>query len=490
MKKSSNSSIYSLLKPLLRLIASYIVLRVLLLIGLLSGLFFSLYRYCVGLYLSHKYKHPIVFAEALDAKYCINDEIMQSYQVLKGKCDIHKLRRRIDEQWLQPQSYNGRWTYTKLRQQLKLELGYYFWIPQIQFRIENHVILHDGSQLTDKNDLRSFSSKNSTLSMKNEILWQFILVNLPENHHILLFRAHHALMDRISMNRMYRKLFDDQEDANISLTTNNIFSNFGFIDKISFWSRLFGSAPYHFCKELLRKEEKHILHGPRLTGNKLIGISAPMALERLKNIMKHTDGDANDVLMACVFGALRTYFISEDQPIPSEMRLHVPIWLNTSQDQVKMENNATTQSVLAFINESFNNERFIKGKTHRDREIAPILYFTHMYYKFYVNRYPVCMMKQIVDRLSSSVVVSCLEVSTPKCLLGNEVIEQQIWLPEVNGVGGCGLAITMSWDVNRSIVCAVKADLGIMKSQENVDKLVGLVGKEFDEFWNIYNGNK
>uniref|UniRef100_T1J8F6 O-acyltransferase WSD1 C-terminal domain-containing protein n=1 Tax=Strigamia maritima TaxID=126957 RepID=T1J8F6_STRMM len=453
---------------------------------------FSIYRYLVGMYLQRKYNCPIEFLHGMDAVFCFNDKNIpfniEGCHIYKGTYNIDQLRQRF-ERILNIREIDGRWKYMRFRQQMKKELGYFFCIPQTEFRYENHIKEYDGPPLKNKDELQQLIAwQYRNLPVDKGIFWQVILVPLsdtfitdtPQPQHMVFFSVAHAVMDGISILRIYGKLFDDEADESLFLF--GTISPPGVMEQMFFWKNafLYGFAEYFLH---ILKVEKHCLHGMPLSGDMLISISESICIKRVKEIKNFYKTTTNDVLQSCIVGALRKYIISEGQQIPSLMKFKIPVSLHSMQKEVKIENNISAGTIEVPIDEATCVGRLMKTKAVIDKlKRSPDIYLTHFLGKVFINRFPLMLTLVLAKRASSTATVSCMPLVPSKKLFGNEALQQYIGTGTPDGVSGCGMSVTIISE-RETALCTIKADLAIVKTQENVNKINHFLLEEIDELY-------
>uniref|UniRef100_T1J8F8 O-acyltransferase WSD1 C-terminal domain-containing protein n=1 Tax=Strigamia maritima TaxID=126957 RepID=T1J8F8_STRMM len=461
-------------------------------IAFIGSFLFSIHRYFIGLYLSNKYGHPVEFVEGVDAVFCFDDEktpyLNQMCHVFKGKANLEQIRRRVNKFWLAPHRPDGQWKHKKLRQELKFELGYYFWIFKHDFRPEDHVIEYDGSHIKTKDEYHQFIEQlGSNLTAEKRIIWQFVVIHLAnglpgvstEPHFVFCCNMHHGLCDGISMIRLNMQLFDE-DNFDPKLYQKRLLRS-SFVDHLLHWSNVAIFGFYRFCQHLAVKP-KLVSLGTGLTSSRVVSISDPIPFEKVKKIKLKTATTTNDVLTSCVLGAFRKHLLSENRPISEMVKLNIPINLNDLKNDVRLENKVSFLSLLLDVDVASPIDCLMRTKSGMDKlKQAPEMYIVHYIVKSIINTIPKYLTLPFVKRFFTTAVVSNAPTSFSGTLFGNEH-QHTVPLGTPNSVSGCGIIIGMLSD-NDTVTYAVKADTGVMKNQETLNRFVGFIVEHLDNLY-------
>jgi diacylglycerol O-acyltransferase / wax synthase len=187
-------------------------------------------------------------------------------------------------------------------------------------------------------------------------LWHVYLVEGFGDGCAVLFRIHHCIADGIALARVMLSLTDEEPDAGIDLTpapqNGDARGRLGSLVRpavgaLSATRKLAGAVAHEGMESLLHPDHlarlagsavhdaatlarlltapadaRTVLKAP-LHGTRRVAWSTPFPLERVKAAGRLRHGTVNDVLMAAVTGALRSY-LEERGDVPEELHAMVP----------------------------------------------------------------------------------------------------------------------------------------------------------------------
>ncbi len=78
-------------------------------------------------------------------------------------------------------------------------------------------------------------------------------------------------------------------------------------------------------RRLLWPRDSHALHGPTVSGVKTVAWTAPMDLALFKEAKNRIGATVNDVLMACVSGALSRYLLEHAGEVVDKFHVSMPV---------------------------------------------------------------------------------------------------------------------------------------------------------------------
>jgi diacylglycerol O-acyltransferase len=187
-------------------------------------------------------------------------------------------------------------------------------------------------------------------------LWHVYLMEGFGDGCAVLFRIHHCIADGIALARVMLSLTDEEPDAGIDLTplpeNGHGLGRLGSLVRpavgaLSATRKVAGAVAHEGMESLVHPDHLARLAGSAvqdagtlarlltatpdartvfkapLHGTRRVAWSTPFPLERVKAAGRRGHGTVNDVLMAAVTGALRTY-LEEHDGAPEELRVMVP----------------------------------------------------------------------------------------------------------------------------------------------------------------------
>jgi WS/DGAT/MGAT family acyltransferase len=192
-------------------------------------------------------------------------------------------------------------------------------------------------------------------------LWRMhVLENPRDGRTLLVARLHHCLADGFALLHVMLSLTDDRADAPAQRELSVARSQPTFA-----WRRAVGDAigvawrgiaqlrdtPLHdvtsraaeVARDLLRlatlpSQPSSILRGP-LSREKRAAWSKPLPIDAVRALAKRHDATVNDVLLAAVAGALRTYLVARGEDVRGfELRTVVPFNLRKPEELDELGN--------------------------------------------------------------------------------------------------------------------------------------------------------
>jgi diacylglycerol O-acyltransferase / wax synthase len=187
-------------------------------------------------------------------------------------------------------------------------------------------------------------------------LWHVYLLEGFGDGCAVLFRIHHCIADGIALARVMLSLTDEEPDAGIDLTpapdNGHGLGRLGALVRpavgaLSATRKVAGAVAHEGMESLVHPDHLARLAGSAvqdagtlarlltapadartvfkapLHGTRRVAWSTPFPLERVKAAGRRGHGTVNDVLMAAVTGALRSY-LQEHDGLPEELHVMVP----------------------------------------------------------------------------------------------------------------------------------------------------------------------
>lgn len=258
--------------------------------------------------------------------------------------------------------------YDRFRQKVVADATGYHWVEDPAFRLDRHlktVRLRRG----DDAELQQFAARMAVRGFdRRHPLWQMHLVENYRGSNALLVRIHHCIADGIALVRVMLSLGEgadtpmpaahgtdadaDGSDEGAALETNpwlpylqplaqgarSAIDVTGsalalVLDAVSRPERLAGHAHVGArvvtdALDLLLMADDTPTHLKGVPGgSKALAWNEPLPLDEVKAVCRALGASVNDVLLACVTGALRRYLIGRgDAPgADSELRAMVPV---------------------------------------------------------------------------------------------------------------------------------------------------------------------
>ena len=393
------------------------------------------------------------------------------------------------------------------------------WEFDPQFDIANHVhriALPAPGDQTALQDL--VSDMMGTPLDYTKPLWQFHLVEGYGEGCALVCRLHHCIADGIALMRVLLSLTDDTPDAPWSpprndeeeqqrsrnpfrLVTRPASAAFGATRRLteSAWSggKELVTNPSH-ALDLARQgtdttmalgrlllmlpDRKTILKGP-LGVPKQAAWSAPIPLPTVKTIGKATGATVNDVLLACVAGALRSYLLAREQPVEDlNVRAVIPVNLRPPDAAIELGNRFGLIFLALPVGIEDPFDRLMELKRRMDELKGTPEAVVAFGILNAIGMAPTDIANLVVDIFGTKATAVMTNVPGPRhqvYFAGAPITQLMFWVPQ-SGRLGIGVSIL---SYNNEVLLGVATDQGLIPDparivafyHEEINALVSLV---------------
>ncbi|MFQ3630160.1 WS/DGAT/MGAT family O-acyltransferase [Roseiflexus sp.] len=372
------------------------------------------------------------------------------------------------------------------------------WEPDPHFSIRSHIHRVALPSPGDMTTLQEFLGDLASTPLDyTKPLWQVHLVENVLGGSAVVMRFHHCIGDGVAMNTVMRRLMDTTPDAPIEIPKPQSNHNLGpllepivstiegsikLADDLVHEGMEFLRHPEHLLDLpaqaasgamalsrvlLLPPETKTLFKGP-LGVQKRVAWSSPTPLERVKEIGRVAGAKVNDVLLAAVAGALRTYLIEHGARVDGlEIRAVIPVDLRPPSRAHDLGN----EFGLVFLSLPLGTP----GPTMRLAEIkqrmealkrSPEAYVFYGLLNFF-GRTPAQVEEQAVNLFGSKATAVMTNVRGPLeqlYLAGNRITNIMFWVPQ-SGRLGMGVSI-MSYC--GQVTLGVITDAGLVPDPETI----------------------
>jgi len=275
--------------------------------------------------------------------------------------NITRLKKVIKERFM---------AYPRFRQKVHESATGTFWQDDADFDLDWHVRLSALPGKADKQALERFVSLLASTPLdKTKPLWQFHLVEKYDGGSALITRIHHCYADGIALVQVLLSMTDSEakpgKDKTLAKTWlkndgKAVHERMGAIGRymkmgenllekgMDFYrdptlANVVAKEGTEIARELayalsLSDDPETVLRG-RLGVSKRVAWAPPLPLEDVKAISRVFDATVNDVLMASMAGALRSYMIERGEQIDGlTIRATVPVNLRPLEHAKKLGN--------------------------------------------------------------------------------------------------------------------------------------------------------
>ena len=275
---------------------------------------------------------------------------------------LDKLKRAVKQRFL---------AYPRFRQKVvDSASGGAFWEDDADFDLNWHVRLSALPGRAGKRELERFVSQLASTPLdKTKPLWQFHLVESYNGGSAVIIRIHHCYADGMALVQVILSLTDTSREAKKSSNLSkawlhgdgdNVARRVGAIDRymkiggqvlergldfyrdpglLSVVAKEGGEIARELAVALSLPDEPDTVLRGRLGVSKRVAWAEPLDLEEVKAVGRAFDCTVNDVLMASVAGALRSYMIDRGEHVDGlTIRATVPVNLRPLEHAKKLGN--------------------------------------------------------------------------------------------------------------------------------------------------------
>mgnify|MGYP000719100771 CR=1 FL=1 len=345
-----------------------------------------------------------------------------------------------------------------------------FWQNDADFDLNYHVRLSALPGKADKAALERFVSQMASTPLdKSKPLWQFHLVEKYDGGSALITRIHHCYADGIALVQVMLSMTDSEARPSkrepLSKTWlkedgKAIKARMGMIDRyMKLGESLLGKGMDLYrnptlanvvakeggeiARELavalsLSDDPNTLLRG-KLGVSKRVAWAPPLPLEDVKAVSRVFDATVNDVLMASMAGALRSYMVERGERIDGvTIRATVPVNLRPLEHAKKLGNHFGLVFLDLPIGEIHPVLRLVRVvesmKQLKQSRQAVVVYGLLAA----LGMAPPVLQNlafEIFSRKATTVATNVPGPQMPLYLAGEKIKEQMFWVPQTGSIG-------------------------------------------------------
>jgi WS/DGAT/MGAT family acyltransferase len=375
--------------------------------------------------------------------------------------DINKLKKVIKDRFL---------AYPRFRQKVMVNTTGTFWQDDADFDLDWHVRLSALPGKADKPALERFVSLMASTPLdQSKPLWQFHLVDRFDGGSALIMRIHHCYADGIALVQVLLSMTDSDDKPHKAKTLGNTWlkddgkavdARMGAIGRyMKMGEDLLGKGMdlyrdpsiasvvakegAEIARELafalsLSDDPETVLRG-RLGVRKRVAWAPPIPLEDVKAISRVFDATVNDILMACMAGALRSYMIDRGEAVDGlTIRATVPVNLRPLEHAKKLGNHFGLVFLDLPVGEPHPVHRLLRVtecmtqlKQSRQAIVAFGLLAT-------IGMLPPAIQQlalELFSRKATTVATNVPGPQMPLYMAGVKIKEQMFWVPQTGSIG-------------------------------------------------------
>ncbi len=388
------------------------------------------------------------------------------------------------------------------------------WVKDKNFNLRSHIHRLALPAPGDKNELQDLISSLRTKSLDfNKPLWDIHLIENYGKGCVLFFRIHHCIGDGSALMHVLLSTADSDPDAPwpvkgkqsdstkkipefapffsvnpIINSTKTVFSNTWGLSKLLLkWLKKYSSDPNQLKQmgkfyasippEIAKVLTKHSVMNsdPKTAFKGKLGVQKrvvwtdPIPLDKIKKVGKAIDSTTlNDVLIATVTGAMRTYLKTRKTPVNElDLRVTVPVNIRKPGTEFELGNKFS----LVFLPLPVYLEDPILRLKEVHRRMNNLKYSAEPYVNFgllsAIGLLPTKFAQKGAQLFGNKVSGVLTNVPGPKIPLyfgGKKISNIMFWVPQ-SGIIGLGISI-LSYD--GKVTMGITSDEGLMPDPETL----------------------
>ncbi|MBP7370739.1 MAG: wax ester/triacylglycerol synthase family O-acyltransferase [Arenimonas sp.] len=404
--------------------------------------------------------------------------------------DIVKLKKVINDRFM---------AYPRFRQKVVDTATGTCWQDDEDFDLDWHVRLTALPGKADKPALERFVSLLASTPLdQTKPLWQFHLVDKYDGGSALIMRIHHCYADGIALVQVLLSMTDSQDKANkekslaktwLKNDGSAVNSRMGAINRyVKLGESILGKGMdlyrdpsiasvvakegAEIARELafalsLSDDPATVLRG-RLGVRKRVAWAPPLPLEEVKTISRYFNATVNDVLMASMAGALRSYMIDRGENVDGlTIRATVPVNLRPLEHAKKLGNHFGLVFLDLPVGEadpSVRLQRVVECMTQLKQSRQAIVAFGLL---ATIGMLPPAVQQlalELFSRKATTVATNVPGPQMPLYMAGVKIVEQMFWVPQTGSIG-LGVSIL---SYNGNVHFGLIADAKLMPDPDGV----------------------
>jgi diacylglycerol O-acyltransferase len=396
------------------------------------------------------------------------------------KLDVARFKRVFRERILEE---DGGRRYPRFKLRVVRQGGRYFWQEDERFDLDRHIVVVDDPALRTKEGLQDYMGRQASLPLPDDRpRWQVQVVpDFGDGGSALFVRVHHVMGDGISMVPVIFHLVDTADGSSPFDEQVKTRGTAGKLWKVHTLASLIG-GPF-LAARAVERADRSLYHGPELSGVKKVAWTRPLDLEEVKALKNRAGATVNDILMACIAGAFRTY--AERHPVAKlgRLRVSMPVNIRPPEEEPRMENKFAAVMFDLPVELADAPSRLAETKRRMNklkRSVEPMIYYGAI--RVLVGLLPFRASQLLVDFYAQKCTAVLSNVPGPQktlLLAGSRLRSMLFWVPQRANIG-LGISIL---SFGGEVRVGVFADQRIL---EDPAELVAEIESEFARFQQLF----
>ena len=276
-----------------------------------------------------------------------NQFLINAALTVDGRMEVKELLQLVDYSMVNARDENGRLVYWKCKRRIVAGFLNYYWLPDQQFDIKDHVNELDNNP-ENEDELREVMSQHRSTKLNLHSPWEFTLIPHTLNgvvKTLIFVRLSHAIADGSALayflvTRLGHRCTDVTEDVEVPVPTfSHIRKEFSHRDRLLMHLKALWILPVAQTESLFAQSDSNPLQG-KPTGKKTITWTPPIDLQLIKRMKNNLRCTVNDLLMALITKTLTDYFRQfHSERSTFRMSLLLPVDVRSSPAEAERFNN-------------------------------------------------------------------------------------------------------------------------------------------------------
>jgi diacylglycerol O-acyltransferase / wax synthase len=374
---------------------------------------------------------------------------------ITDRLDLATFRRAFQERVIE--GAEGR--FARFRQRVERSGNGWCWVEDPDFDIARHIVSAPSADLGSTEKLREYVGLEASKPLPaDRPLWQFQLVEDFENGgSACLVRLHHCIGDGVALVSVIFHLMEEISEGETAGPAAIRPAAGLFGTRLLRMVRIPLAAPGILIARLLWIPDRHVLHGPRVSGKKQVGWTAPLDLDVLKEIKNRLGATVNDVLMAAVSGALSRYIERKAGQVIDRLRISMPVSVRSPTAAITLENRFAAVPLELPAGIAQARERVARVKERMDAlksSVAPMVIYGLQ--SALLKVLPQAVSRGLIDFLANKCTAVVTNVPGPQrglAIGGARVRSLMFWVPQRADIGVGISILSFAGKVQIGVIC-------------------------------------
>ncbi|HXI21387.1 MAG TPA: WS/DGAT domain-containing protein, partial [Gemmatimonadales bacterium] len=331
--------------------------------------------------------------------------------------------------------------FPRFRQRIARDRGGPHWEVDPAFDLDRHILPAREPDLTTIERLQRYIGDEAGRPLPDDRpRWQIQIVErFDTDESAFIVRIHHSMGDGIALVAVLFTLMEEmtaEHEAPTGAIRPSAGARGGGLLRaltIPF------AAPAILLKLLFWVPDRTALHGRPISGTKHVAWTRPIDLALVKQVKDRLGATVNDVLMACVSGALSRYLEEYAGEIVHRIRVSMPVNVRPPEEPPLMENRfaAVPLELPAGIRRAADRVRAVKARMDAlKRSVQPIVIYGLQ--RALLSVLPQGASRALIDFLANKCTAVVTNVPGPQRdlrLAGRRVRSMMFWVPQRADIG-------------------------------------------------------